>query len=146
MAEVSRHICIFPNLIFQDSQTGFRLRQIWPVQPDLIDVLQWDLVPRDEREDLRASRMEYSLAFLGPGGLATPDDAEALEACQRGFGAREVEWSDVSRGMQREPQMNDELQMRSFWRQWHACIRGEPKINSTDDRERSGSLAVNLDA
>jgi p-cumate 2,3-dioxygenase subunit alpha len=146
MSEVSRHICIFPNLIFQDSQTGFRLRQIWPVRPDLIDVLQWDLVPRDEREDLRASRMEYSLAFLGPGGLATPDDAEALEACQRGFGAREVEWSDISRGMQREPQMNDELQMRSFWRQWHACIRGGPKLTSTDDRERSGSLMINLDA
>ena len=145
MAEVSRHICIFPNLIFQDSQTGFRFRQIWPIQPDLIDVLQWDLVPRDERDDLRASRMEYSLAFLGPGGLATPDDAEALEACQRGFGAREVEWSDISRGMQREPQMNDELQMRSFWRQWNACLRGEPKLASTDDRARSGSLMINLE-
>lgn len=145
MSEVSRHMGIFPNLIFQDSQTGVRLRQVWPVQPDLIDVLQWDLVPRNERDDLRASRMEYSLAFLGPGGLATPDDAEALESCQRGFGARELEWSDISRGMLREPQMNDELQMRSFWRQWHACIQGEPMGASTDDRERSGSLMINLE-
>lgn len=145
MSEVSRHILIFPNLVFQDSQTGFRLRQIWPVRPDLIDVLQWDFVPRDEREDLRASRMEYSLAFLGPGGLATPDDAEALEICQRGFAAREVEWSDISRGMQREPQMNDELQMRSFWRQWHACMRGERQAASNDDRERPGALRVDLD-
>lgn len=147
MSEVSRHICVFPNLIFQDSQTGFRLRQISPVRPDLIDVLQWDLVPRNEREDLRAARMEYSLAFLGPGGLATPDDAEALESCQRGFAAREVEWSDISRGMQREPQINDELQMRSFWRQWNACIQGEANPASTDDRARpDASLMINLDA
>ena len=108
-------------------------------------MLQWDFVPREERDDLRASRMEYSLAFLGPGGLATPDDAEALEACQRGFAAQEVEWSDISRGMHREPQMNDELQMRSFWRQWHACIRGEASPASTDDCERAPSLMVNLE-
>lgn len=146
MTEVSRHIGIFPNLIFQDTQTGFRFRQIWPVRPDLIDVLQWDLVPRNEREDVLAARMEYSLAFLGPGGLATPDDAEALESCQRGFAAREVEWSDISRGMKREPQMNDELQMRSFWRQWQAHLRGQPKLVSTDDRERAGSLMINLEA
>jgi p-cumate 2,3-dioxygenase alpha subunit len=144
MSEVSRHMVIFPNLAFQDSQTGFRLRQIWPAGIDLIDVLQWDFVPRDERQDLRDSRMESSLAFLGPGGLATPDDSEALEACQRGFGAREVEWSDISRGMHREPQMNDELQMRSFWRAWRARMNGEAP-NFTDDKERSGPLAVNLD-
>jgi p-cumate 2,3-dioxygenase subunit alpha len=146
MSEVSRHICIFPNLIFQDTQTGFRFRQIWPVEPGLIDVMQWDLIPRNERQDLRDARMEYSLAFLGPGGLATPDDAEALEACQRGFAAREVEWSDISRGMKREPQLNDELQMRSFWRQWHGCLRGEPKLVMNDDRERSGLPTINLDA
>lgn len=146
MCESSRHICIFPNLIFQDTQTGFRLRQIWPQAPGQIDVLQWDLVPREEREDLRDARMEYSLAFLGPGGLATPDDAEALEACQRGFAARELEWSDISRGMKREPQMNDELQMRAFWRQWHACIRGEPDLASTGDRPGASPLVINLDA
>jgi p-cumate 2,3-dioxygenase alpha subunit len=144
MSEVSRHMVIFPNMIFQDSQTGVRIRQIWPVAPDLIDVLQWDLVPRNEREDLHASRMEYSLAFLGPGGLATPDDAEALEACQRGFAAREVEWSDISRGMTRTPQMNDELQMRAFWRGWRAKLT-DTVAESTDDREREECLGIKLD-
>lgn len=146
MCETSRHICIFPNLIFQDTQTGFRLRQIWPVAPGLIDVLQWDLAPREERQDVHEARMEYSLAFLGPGGLATPDDAEALESCQRGFGAKEVEWSDISRGMQREPQMNDELQMRSFWRSWHTYLQGLPPAESTGDRPFSGSLMINLES
>ena len=46
-----------------------------------------------------------------------------LEACQRGFANREVEWSDISRGMKREqPLANDELQMRAFWRRWQELI------------------------
>lgn len=144
MCEVSRHMLLFPNVAFQDSQTGFRLRQFWPVEPGLIDVLQWDLVPRNEREDLRMSRMEMSLAFLGPGGLATPDDVEALESCQQGFGAGEVEWSDISRGMQREPQMADELQMRAFWRQWHALMGKGEAAETTDDRRRPAPLFLDL--
>jgi p-cumate 2,3-dioxygenase subunit alpha len=146
MSEVSRHMLIFPNLAFQDSHTGFRLRLIWPVAPDLVDVVQWDLAPREERRELHESRMENSLAFLGPGGLATPDDVEALEACQVGFGAREVEWSDISRGMKREPLMTDELQMRGFWRHWHALMQGKAAADGTDDRPRSGTTFLGPDA
>jgi p-cumate 2,3-dioxygenase alpha subunit len=29
-----------------------------------------------------------------------------------------VRWNDISRGMNREPQTVDELQMRVFWRRW----------------------------
>ncbi|GIX49620.1 MAG: hypothetical protein KatS3mg131_3831 [Candidatus Tectimicrobiota bacterium] len=48
---------------------------------------------------------------------------EALEACQQGFANREVQWSDLSRGMKREaPMIDDELQMRVFWRQWHGLM------------------------
>ncbi|HLG70236.1 MAG TPA: aromatic ring-hydroxylating dioxygenase subunit alpha [Chloroflexota bacterium] len=133
MADFSRHLLIFPNLLFQDSQTGFRVRQIWPETPDLFHVTQMDLLPRDEREDVRAYRMEFSRAFLGPGGLATPDDVEAVESCQAGFGATEVEWSDISRGMQREPNMIDELQIRGFWRQWHALICGRDGVDNPSD-------------
>jgi hypothetical protein len=65
----------------------------------------------------------------GPGGFATPDDVEALEACQAGFrAAGGVPWSDISRGMHREHRgqacgISDELQMRVFWRQWERRMR-----------------------
>jgi len=37
-----------------------------------------------------------------------------------------VEWSDISRGMHRaQPLIDDELQMRAFWRQWQALMLGE---------------------
>lgn len=144
MSEVSRHLLLFPNVVLQDSQTGFRIRQFWPAGVDRVDVMQWDLVPRNERSDLRASRMEMSLAFLGPGGLATPDDVEALESCQRGFGASEVEWSDISRGMDRAPLMFDELQMRSFWRRWHAGLQGKESEARVDDGPNPAPITLQL--
>jgi p-cumate 2,3-dioxygenase subunit alpha len=140
MCEVSRHLVIFPTLAFQDSHSGFRLRNICPVSTTRVDILQWDLVPRNETEELRASRMESSLAFLGPGGLASPDDVEALESCQRGFSAGGVDWSDVSRGMHRKPLMTDELQMRSFWRQWHGLMREVAGEIDTADKASTGEL------
>jgi p-cumate 2,3-dioxygenase subunit alpha len=68
------------------------------------------------------------MSFWGPAGLATPDDVEGLEQCQRGFSAvKEVQWSDVSRGMDAAtPTAVDELQMRAFWRQWNTVLTGQP--------------------
>ncbi len=134
MADRSRHLLIFPNFLFQDSHTGMRFRQVWPVAPDMVEVVQTDLVPRDESAELRAYRLEWSRAFLGPGGLATPDDVEALESCQAGFAAREMEWSDISRGMHRPPQANDELQVRGFWREWQHRLGGRPAGSEVGDR------------
>jgi p-cumate 2,3-dioxygenase alpha subunit len=119
----SRHLLIYPNLMFQDSSTGFRLRQIWPNSPDHMRVLQWEFRPREEQAEITRHRKDSSRAFLGPGGLGTPDDVEALESCQQGYGATAYEWSDVSRGMgQAEYSSDDEEQMRGFWRRWQQQI------------------------
>ena len=89
-----------------------------------MDVTAWHLVPRGEDDTTLATRLDSFLTFLGPGGFATPDDVEALESCQMGFLAAEVEWSDISRGMLKpEPGTSDELQMRGFWRRWHADMQ-----------------------
>jgi hypothetical protein len=99
------------------------VRTFFPRTLDYMDITAWALAPKEESPDNRALRLDNFLTFLGPGGFATPDDVEMLEACQRGFANREVEWSDISRGMKREhPLTNDELQMRAFWRKWHELI------------------------
>lgn len=123
MAEQSRSILIFPNLLFQDSGTGFRLRQIEPVEPGLTEVRQWELAPRLEPLPLRRRRLEGSRAFLGPGGFASPDDVEAVESCQLGFRAGEIAWSDISRGsLSATPKDTEEHQIRNFWRYWQAAL------------------------
>lgn len=126
MTQTSRNLLIFPNLIVNDIM-AITVRTFFPISPDYIEINAWALAPRDESADNRALRLDNFLTFLGPGGFATPDDVEALESCQRGFVNREVEWSDISRGMERaQPLADDELQMRAFWRQWHALMRGVP--------------------
>jgi p-cumate 2,3-dioxygenase alpha subunit len=124
MADTTRLMVIYPNLAIHDTM-AITVRQWWPTGPDTMEVTAWELAPQEEDGDRLARRLDSFLTFFGPGGFSTPDDVEALESCQVGFGAREVEWSDVSRGMHRDAQDVDELQTRAFWRQWYAQMQGE---------------------
>ena len=82
------------------------------------------LAAREEGPERLRRRLENFNLFLGPGGLATPDDVEALEACQEGFQATAEDYSDISRGMHRDAGTVDELQMRAFWREWQSHMLG----------------------
>jgi p-cumate 2,3-dioxygenase alpha subunit len=125
MAEQSRSILIFPNVLFQDSGTGFRIRQIEPIDEAISEVRQWELAPVNEPKLLRERRLSGARTFLGPGGFASPDDVEAVESCQLGFAASEVEWSDISRGsLSKFPKDTEELQIRNFWREWQSQLDG----------------------
>ncbi len=115
------NMLIFPNLVFVDNFKT--IRTFFPPSLDYVEITAWGLMPKEDSPELREKRIDNFLSFLGPGGFATPDDVEALENCQRGFANREVEWSDISRGMKRQqPSVTDELQMQTFWRRWHELI------------------------
>jgi p-cumate 2,3-dioxygenase subunit alpha len=117
MAELNRNLFIYPNLFVMDNNAA-ALRVIEPTSVDYMDVAQHELAPRVEDPEVRKVRLESYVTFAGPGGLATPDDVEALESCQQGAHSG-VEWSLLSRGyFSEEPPMSGELQMRVFWRRW----------------------------
>jgi phenylpropionate dioxygenase-like ring-hydroxylating dioxygenase large terminal subunit len=127
IGRVDRNVLIFPNLLILDLM-GVVVRKVTPTSAGRTKITQWSLAPAGEEADLRARRLENFITFQGPGGFATPDDLEALEACQAGFrtGAG-VPWSDISRGMHREHSGQsccnaDERQMRAFWRRWQALM------------------------
>ncbi len=122
ICETSRNLVIFPNLVINDIM-AITVRTFYPVSPDYMEVNAWALAPIDESAADSALRLDNFLTFLGPGGFATPDDVEMLESCQRGFVNREVEWSDLSRGMKSEhPLSTDDLQLRTFWRRWNQLM------------------------
>jgi p-cumate 2,3-dioxygenase alpha subunit len=127
ICDTSRNLLIFPNLIVNDIM-AVTVRTFEPIDPGYMHVRAWELAPADESGVLHQVRLDNFLTFLGPGGLATPDDVEALECCQRGYTTwRELPWSDISRGMAQErPGITDEHQMRVFWRRWHELIGGGP--------------------
>ncbi|MDH4147019.1 MAG: aromatic ring-hydroxylating dioxygenase subunit alpha [Acidimicrobiia bacterium] len=136
-----RNHLIFPNLFVIDLVMGCTIRTFYPDAPDYMEVTAWELVPNGEDEQLRHLRMSNFLTFWGPAGLATPDDVEALERCQRGFAAYQAApWNDLSRGMNGHP-VNSEAQMRVFWRHWNKLITGEelsPEDHILFDPERDG--------
>ena len=147
MADTSRNLIIYPNLVINDIM-AITIRYFEPLAPDNMEVTAWHLVPREESDATLATRLDSFLTFLGPGGFATPDDVEALESCQIGFRATENEWSDISRGMlSPSPKSSDELQMRGFWRQWHANMQGLSHTNVQDGRpvEKEAEVALATD-
>ena len=123
------------------------VRQFEPAAPDRMEITAWHLVPKDDSGNMLATRLDSFLTFFGPGGFATPDDVEAMESCQAGFRASANEWSDISRGMLK-PICDgaDEIQMRGFWRQWHAHIQGLDQTNVHDGPVRKReAVAVSMD-
>jgi p-cumate 2,3-dioxygenase alpha subunit len=117
MADTNRNLLIYPNLVVNDIM-AVTVRTFMPSAPNQMDVTAWEMAPKGELPQLRQRRLDSFLTFLGPAGFATPDDLEALESCQQGFASGGVQWNDISRGMARTPEGNDEAQMRAFWRRW----------------------------
>lgn len=125
IARRNRNMLIFPNLVINDVM-AVTVRTFWPLAPDYMNVNAWAIAPAVESDWLRKYRLFNFTEFLGPGGFATPDDVEAIEKCQLGFGAsREAQYNDISRGMHRDDraQYDDELQMRCFWSEWDRRIQ-----------------------
>ncbi|MFZ2176095.1 MAG: Rieske 2Fe-2S domain-containing protein [Rhodococcus sp. (in: high G+C Gram-positive bacteria)] len=119
ISQTSKNILIYPNLLIIDA-ASLQIRMLDPIAVDNTDVSAWCLGPVGEGAELRKHRIQGYLEFLGPGGFATPDDNEVIEACQEGYGeGRGTEWNIVSKGIGKEvPGVTDEEQMRAFWRQW----------------------------
>jgi p-cumate 2,3-dioxygenase alpha subunit len=148
IADTIRNLLIYPYLFINDNQ-AVMVRQLNPISPSYTEVEAWFLAPKEETEDQLARRLDSGITFLGPGGFSTPDDVEAVESCQEGFHATDVEWSDISRGMHRTPRAQDEEQMRIFWRHWRAQMTGAVNSNGyrSQDRGEGHEKAerVNLD-
>lgn len=126
-AHFNRNVVIFPNLMLVDA-AGLVIRTIQPGQPGKMFVNTWAAGAAGEDDWIRQVRLKNFLTFLGPGGLATPDDIEALERCQAGYSNRkEAGWNDISKGAldATELPMEDEGQIRAFWREWARRLDGE---------------------
>jgi p-cumate 2,3-dioxygenase alpha subunit len=125
VSQTSKNILVYPNLLIIDA-ASLQVRVLDPIGPNCTDVTAWCLGPVGEDAELRKHRIQGYLEFLGPGGFATPDDNEVIEACQEGYGrVRGTEWSIVSKGIAKDvPGLTDEEQLRGFWRQWQKDVVG----------------------
>ena len=138
IADHSRIFFVFPNLLMFDIE-ALSIRMLEPTSAGTTDVTAWHLAPRTEPEDARALRLRTLVSFIGPGGLATPDDIEAYEAIQRGIESTAgdlrpgVDWNDISRGMSDEMaggqlRSVDEASIRGFWRRWNSLMAADQAV------------------
>ncbi|MBF6570095.1 MAG: Rieske 2Fe-2S domain-containing protein [Candidatus Binataceae bacterium] len=140
IAELNRNLVIYPNLVINDIMAVV-IRTFHPCAVDRMNVTAWTIAPIGEQRQSRARRLDNFLTFLGPGGLATPDDNEAMEACQRGYrAAGEVQWSELSHGMaDRHGDIADDETLRAWWRRWAEQMAPAPASRRRLKRTRRPS-------
>jgi p-cumate 2,3-dioxygenase alpha subunit len=122
LANMSRNLLIFPNLHLIDA-TGLTLRVSHPDTVDSTYMSSYALGARGESERVRALRLAHFVEFLGPGGLVSPDDIEAMEQCQRSYrkNAAFAPWNDVSKGSVNSVdggRLDEEGNIRILWLEW----------------------------
>jgi len=75
---------IFPGLIVQQQTNTLALRQIVTRGPEAFD-LHWDFFGYADDDETMAGYRLKQANLMGPAGLVSIDDTEALEVCQKSF-------------------------------------------------------------
>ncbi|MER5127701.1 Rieske 2Fe-2S domain-containing protein [Serratia marcescens] len=100
MVNQTRNLCLYPNLYIMD-QLSSQLRVVRPIAVNKTEVTVFCFAPKGENADERALRIRQYEDFFNVSGMGTPDDLEEFRACQLGFNAGNMPWSDLSRGATR---------------------------------------------
>ncbi|MGO9429316.1 benzoate 1,2-dioxygenase large subunit [Rhodoblastus sp.] len=97
MLRKSRNLCLYPNVYLMD-QFSSQIRVIRPISVDKSETTIYCIAPKGEAPEARERRLRQYEDFFNATGMATPDDLEEFRACQHGFNARALRWSDMTRG------------------------------------------------
>ena len=115
---------IFPNLIVQQQTNTLAMRQIVPLGPHHFDLV-WDFFGyADDDEELTRIRLRQA-NLMGPAGLVSVDDTEAMEMCQRSLGApgRDAALLEMGgRECRNEDHMVTETAIRGFYQYYRQIM------------------------
>ncbi len=111
MVNQTRNLALYPNLYLMD-QFSTQLRIVRPIAVDKSEVTIFCFAPKNESAEDRALRIRQYEDFFNVSGMGTPDDLEEFRACQQGYLARALPWSDMSRGAMHWQQGADENAQR----------------------------------
>ncbi|WP_025123373.1 MULTISPECIES: Rieske 2Fe-2S domain-containing protein [unclassified Serratia (in: enterobacteria)] len=100
MVNETRNLCLYPNVYLMD-QFSTQIRVVRPLSVDKTEVTIFCFAPKGENAEDRALRIRQYEDFFNVSGMGTPDDLEEFRACQQGYNASNLPWSDMSRGATR---------------------------------------------
>ncbi len=126
LVEGAPHVMIFPNLFIAEIQVIC----FQPVAAD--ECTQYaTAVQLAGAPELNRRMVSQCIGSVGPAGMLLADDTEMYERNQEGIAARNPEWLDVRRGLNRETvddngftigTNTDETGMRAFWSQYKSLM------------------------
>lgn len=100
MVDYVRNLVVYPNLLLMD-QSSTTIRMIHPISVDKTLVEVYCIAPKGEPTAARERRVRQFEDFLGPAGMATPDDLGVFEATQKSMlGTLIPKLQGYSRGQQ----------------------------------------------
>ncbi|MCH7890409.1 MAG: hypothetical protein IH921_02785, partial [Gemmatimonadetes bacterium] len=95
--ERGRNLVVFPNVSIMDNPST-QIRVLRPLSPDRLEVTVYCIAPVGESKGARAARLRKFEDFYLTAGMATSDDAAALESTHEGSQGPAGRWNDFSRG------------------------------------------------
>jgi salicylate 5-hydroxylase large subunit len=115
---------IFPGLIVQQQTNTLAMRQILPQGPGNFELL-WDFFGyADDDAELNAMRLKQA-NLMGPSGLVSIDDTEAIEMCQKGIAAEPDGYALLEMGgrdCHNEDHMVTETAIRAFYKKYRKVM------------------------
>jgi len=108
---------IFPSLISQQQTNTLALRQIVTKGPESFELV-WDFFGYEDDDEVMTGYRLMQANLMGPSGLVSIDDAEAMEMAQRGCARHETESAVMEMGgrdWRDEDHMVTETAIRGFY-------------------------------
>ena len=115
---------VWPNLIVQQQSNTLAMRQIVPIDPGHFDLAWTFFGYADDTPEMRQRRLRQA-SLMGPAGLVSLDDSEAMLLSQAGIDgdpAAECVAEMGGRAVHGEPHMLTETAIRGFYQHYRAVM------------------------
>lgn len=122
------NVSIFPNL----NLGSINICEVHPLAVDRTRVVLRPLLLDGAPPEINRIRLRYHEIGSGPAGFVQPDDIEMFERVGLGLASEEVEWIQMTRGLERETvasethrfsHVSDETPQRGQYRWWRELMR-----------------------
>lgn len=119
---------LFPSVVLQQIQNTLATRQVLPKSADETELVWTYFGFEDDDEEMIAHRLR-NINLVGPAGLISMEDGEAVELCQDGTVGAEglrsfIEMGGTSVEETVAPIGMDENNVRGFWRGYFSMMNG----------------------
>lgn len=124
------NVSIFPNL----NLGSINICEIHPLSVNRTRVVLRPLLLDGVPDDINRIRLRYHEIGSGPAGFVQPDDVEMFDRVGLGLASEEVEWIQMTRGLERETvaddghrvsHISDETPQRGQYRRWRELMGAE---------------------